>query len=157
MSAEKKDARCSCDPVPMSCGGEGPSEACEIHGRPYAEWVERGDILNARLEAVRAVIAKAHRTPHANDPYHVAKDIADDLEAAVYLDALPNHATVDPIAEGRAAAVIERIGATLSDWTRGLDADGIRGPEREPFDRLIGHIRADLTRPLPPAKPEATS
>ena len=62
------------------------SETCEIHGRPYAEWVERGDILSARIEAVKAVIAKARRTPVKNDPYHVALDIADDLEAAVYLE-----------------------------------------------------------------------
>lgn len=84
MSAE--NARCSCDLVPMSCGGEGPSETCEIHGRPYAEWVERGDILAARLEAVKEVIAKVRRTPATNDPFRVALDIADDLEAAVYLE-----------------------------------------------------------------------
>lgn len=77
---------CTCDPAPLSCGGEGPSETCEVHGRPYREWVERGDILAARLAAVKEVIDKARRTPVANDPYRVALDIADDLEAAVYLE-----------------------------------------------------------------------
>lgn len=70
----------------MSCGGEGPSETCEIHGRRYHEWVERSDILQARLDAVKEVIAKVRRTPAANDPFRVAIDIADDLEAAVYLE-----------------------------------------------------------------------
>lgn len=77
---------CTCDPVPMTCGGEGASETCETHGRPYREWVERGDILAARLAAVKEVMAKARRTPAVNDPYHVAMDIVDDLEAAVYLE-----------------------------------------------------------------------
>lgn len=89
--------KCTCDPVPMTCGGEGPSETCEIHGRPYAEWVERGDILNARLEAVKEVIAKARRTPVANDPYRVALDIADDLEAAVYLELNSEAPSIDDL------------------------------------------------------------
>lgn len=84
-------SNCICDPTPMSCGGEGLSESCEIHGRPYHEWVERGDILNARLDAVKAVIAKVRRTPTSNDPYRIALEIADDLEAAVYLEPKDRH------------------------------------------------------------------
>lgn len=98
------NTRCTCDPTPLSCNGEGPSETCEMHGRSYAEWVERGDILNARLEAVKGVIAKVRRTPAANDLYRVALDIADDLEVAVYLEPgewPPDHGKV--IAELRAA------------------------------------------------------
>jgi hypothetical protein len=89
--------KCTCDPVPLSCGGEGPSETCEIHGRTYHEWVERGDILAARIAAVREVIDKARRTPAANDPYHVAMDIADDLEAAVYLDPTADAASIEEL------------------------------------------------------------
>ncbi len=83
IDAEQQLGRCLCAPFPH---GDGPEERCGMHGRRYYEWVERGEILNARLEAVKEVIAKARRTPSANDPYHVAMDIADDLEVAVYLD-----------------------------------------------------------------------
>jgi hypothetical protein len=90
----------------LTCGSEGPSETCAIHGRAYAEWVERGDILNARIEAVKEVIAKVRRTPAKNDPYRVALEIADDLEAAVYLEPgtwPSDHGAVQSIEELRAA------------------------------------------------------
>lgn len=131
--------KCTCDPVPMTCNGEGPSEACEIHGRPYAEWVERGDILNARLEAVKAVIAKVRRTPVANDPYRVALDIADDLEAAVYLEPgtwPPSHGrvidaalTVAEAAEAQSATFVEQ---RIADLRAALAAP--IGPPPEPVE-----------------------
>lgn len=82
-AAEKQLGRCLCEPFPH---GGGPEEHCGVHGRTYHEWVERGDILNARIEAVKAVIAKVRRTPAKNDPYRIAIDIAEDLEGAVYLE-----------------------------------------------------------------------
>lgn len=88
---------CTCDPVPLSANSEGPRETCEIHGRPYHEWVERGDILSARLEAVKEVIAKVRRTPVTNDPYRVALEIADDLEVAVYVEPTANASSVDEL------------------------------------------------------------
>lgn len=124
--------RCTCDPTPMSVGGEGPSETCEIHGRAYHEWVERGDILNARLEAVKEVIAKARRTPVANDPFRVALDIADDLEVAVYLEPgawPPDHGrvvsapTVADLAEAESAAFIERRIAALREALTGTSPE----------------------------------
>ena len=33
----------------------GPSEQCPQHGRPYADWVNRGDVLAERIERVRAL------------------------------------------------------------------------------------------------------
>ena len=33
---------------------DGPDECCPKHGRTYAEWIERGDILQQRLEQVQA-------------------------------------------------------------------------------------------------------
>jgi len=42
---------CHCTPPPF---GDGPAEDCPQHGRAYTEWVERGDVLQARLAAVLA-------------------------------------------------------------------------------------------------------
>src|SRR5205085_8372112 len=83
ISAEEQLGRCLCEPFPH---GTGPEEDCGVHGRTYSEWVDRGNILAARLAAVKEIIAKARRTPVANDPYRVALDIAEELEAAVYWD-----------------------------------------------------------------------
>ena len=44
-----KDA-CTCGP--WHPGTDGPVETCPQHGRPYSEWVERSDTLQARLDAV---------------------------------------------------------------------------------------------------------
>lgn len=119
MSAEP----CTCDPVPMTAGGEGPSETCPQHGRSYHEWVERGDILNARLEAVKEVIAKARRTPAKNDPYRVALDIADDLEAAVYLDS-PEPQSIDDL-----RAAVEGSASSHRDRVTGRAATAYTPPE----------------------------
>ncbi len=35
------------------------------------------------IERVQAVIDKVRQVPHSNDPYHVATDIAEALEAAI--------------------------------------------------------------------------
>ncbi|MEW2483611.1 hypothetical protein AB0876_28895 [Mycobacterium sp. NPDC049093] len=51
---------CLCDHDPES-PLYGPSEECPQHGRPYAEWVLRGDDLAARIERVRDM---------ASDPLH---------------------------------------------------------------------------------------
>lgn len=39
--------RCTCDTYPETTSG--PEEDCEIHGRPYAEWVKRADKAEAEL------------------------------------------------------------------------------------------------------------
>jgi hypothetical protein len=94
MSAEEQLGRCLCEPFPH---GSGPEEDCGVHGRTYSEWVDRGNILAARLAAVREIIAKARHTPVANDPYRVALDIADDLEAAVYWDPATDSPSIDDL------------------------------------------------------------
>ena len=46
--------RCTCDHNPATTNG--PEEDCEIHGRPYAEWVKRAagaQAESARIETVR--------------------------------------------------------------------------------------------------------
>lgn len=102
---------CSCNTGP---GVDGPDECCPEHGRTYGDWIERGNVLQARINAVREIIAKVRRTPAANDPYRVALDIADDLEAAVYLDA-PNPSTIEEL---RAALTTSKppVGECPSSW-----------------------------------------
>ena len=68
--------------------------------------------MSARLEAVKEVIAKVRRTPVANDPYRVALDIADDLEAAVYLEPTANVSSIDDLRAaltGASPMVVARI------------------------------------------------
>lgn len=40
---------------------EGPQETCPVHGRPYAEWVERAAAAEEELTALRGPIAEAER------------------------------------------------------------------------------------------------
>lgn len=83
FAAERQIGRCVCVPFPH---GSGPEMHCGVHGLPYSEWVERGDHFQRELTALRerlaGIVAKARRTPAANDPYHVAMDIADEIEAS---------------------------------------------------------------------------
>ena len=46
--------RCTCDTYPETTSG--PEEDCEIHGRPYGEWVKRA--AEAEAELARAGIVK---------------------------------------------------------------------------------------------------
>lgn len=45
LTAEEESGACICDYSPSSTG---PEEHCPQHGRPYAYWVKRGDVLAAR-------------------------------------------------------------------------------------------------------------
>ena len=45
---------CHCDYNPATT--QGPEEDCPVHGRRYSEWVERGDVLQRRIDAARDLI-----------------------------------------------------------------------------------------------------
>lgn len=52
---------CICDRNPETT--DGPSEDCPQHGRRYAEWVERADLLAERLANVEALYESTFREP----------------------------------------------------------------------------------------------
>lgn len=53
--AELLRSKCTCVPFPQ---GTGPEEDCPAHGRTYAEWIERGDLWQARSESAQAKVAR---------------------------------------------------------------------------------------------------
>ena len=60
-SSNERDGACICDYNPDTT--DGPQEDCPFHGRPYAYWIERGDVLAARLERVEAVARRWESVP----------------------------------------------------------------------------------------------
>jgi len=49
------EGRCICNTSPST---DGPDETCPVHGRTYADWIERGDILQQRAEKAEAEVAR---------------------------------------------------------------------------------------------------
>lgn len=56
--SSERDGACICNYGPDT---EGPDECCPFHGRPYAYWVERGDVLQRRAEVAEAAIDRVRR------------------------------------------------------------------------------------------------
>lgn len=52
---------CICDPNPETTNG--PEEDCEIHGRPYADWVKRAAELQEELDRVKGTPADDEAKP----------------------------------------------------------------------------------------------
>lgn len=62
-SEDAEDAWCICNTGPNT---DGPDETCSVHGRTYAEWIERGNLLQTRLDAADARIAELEAIAERN-------------------------------------------------------------------------------------------
>lgn len=123
MSKVQIEVECVCDTGP---GTEGPAEECPAHGRPLADWIERGDVWHGRFDRMRQAYRERFNEGLSDAEWHRKHCAA--MRA------------VERIAE-RMNSVHPNIGAYRTAQTRIADLD------RERIDVLeVGRILSDLRR-----------